>query len=207
MMTDDGLLARMTVKFRQRVCGLHGHDSLLHFDNGRMSLMCSSCGHETPGWDVGRPCGSPADRAVVQPRAARRARGLRRRTPGGVRASRPASRDLSPRVTAASWLARASAVSAAQHVCTSSRMTYSSVLCRPAPPGPKIAAGMPAAPRMAASVQNVMPTVAGVAARVARRLRQLRRQRRRAVDLIAVAAEQRPALGFELRRPLRAVPE
>jgi hypothetical protein len=52
MMTDDGLLARVTVKIRQRVCGLHGHDSLLHFDNGRISLMCSSCGHETPGWDV-----------------------------------------------------------------------------------------------------------------------------------------------------------
>lgn len=52
MMTDDGLLARLTVKFRQGVCGLHGHDSLLHFDNGRISLMCSSCGHESPGWDV-----------------------------------------------------------------------------------------------------------------------------------------------------------
>ena len=52
MMTDDGLLARVAVKIRQRVCGLHGHDSLLHFDNGRISLMCSSCGHETPGWDV-----------------------------------------------------------------------------------------------------------------------------------------------------------
>ena len=52
MMTDDGLLARLTVKIRQRVCGLHGHDSLLHFENGRISLMCSSCGHETPGWDV-----------------------------------------------------------------------------------------------------------------------------------------------------------
>jgi hypothetical protein len=52
MMTDDGLLARLAVRFRQRVCGLHGHDSLLHFDDGRMSLMCASCGHETPGWDV-----------------------------------------------------------------------------------------------------------------------------------------------------------
>ena len=52
MMTDDGLLARVAVKIRQRVCGLHGHDSLLHFDDGRISLMCTSCGHETPGWDV-----------------------------------------------------------------------------------------------------------------------------------------------------------
>jgi hypothetical protein len=54
MMTDDGLLARLAAKLRQHVCGLHGHDSLLHFDNGRISLMCASCGHESPGWDVGR---------------------------------------------------------------------------------------------------------------------------------------------------------
>ena len=53
MTTDDGLLARLAVKIRQGVCALHGHDSLLHFDNGRMSLMCFSCGHESPGWDVG----------------------------------------------------------------------------------------------------------------------------------------------------------
>ena len=50
MTTDEGLLSRVTLKFRQRMCGLHGHDSLLHFDNGRISLLCSSCGHESPGW-------------------------------------------------------------------------------------------------------------------------------------------------------------
>ena len=53
MTTDEGLLSRVTLKFRQRMCGLHGHDSLLHFDNGRISLLCSSCGHESPGWQVG----------------------------------------------------------------------------------------------------------------------------------------------------------
>ena len=53
MITDEGLLSRVTLKFRQRMCGLHGHDSLLHFDNGRISLLCSSCGHESPGWQVG----------------------------------------------------------------------------------------------------------------------------------------------------------
>jgi hypothetical protein len=37
---------------RQFICGLHGHDSLLHFEKGRLSLLCSSCGYETPGWDV-----------------------------------------------------------------------------------------------------------------------------------------------------------
>jgi hypothetical protein len=37
---------------RQFLCGLHGHDALLHFEEGRMSLQCTSCGYQTPGWDV-----------------------------------------------------------------------------------------------------------------------------------------------------------
>lgn len=61
MTTDEGLLSRMTLKLRQRMCGLHGHDSLLHFDNGRISLLCYSCGHESPGWAVG---GAPAPQPV-----------------------------------------------------------------------------------------------------------------------------------------------
>jgi len=42
----------VTDKVRQFVCGLHGHDALLHFEQGRMSLQCTSCGYETPGWDL-----------------------------------------------------------------------------------------------------------------------------------------------------------
>jgi len=41
-----------TDKVRQLICGLHGHDALLHFEQGRMSLQCTSCGYETPGWDL-----------------------------------------------------------------------------------------------------------------------------------------------------------
>ena len=48
---------------RPFICGLHGHDSLLHFGDGRVSLLCSSCGHETPGWDVK----GMASRQVVRP--------------------------------------------------------------------------------------------------------------------------------------------
>jgi hypothetical protein len=47
-----GVLTRVGEQVRQLICGLHGHDSLLHFEQGRISLLCSSCGHETPGWDV-----------------------------------------------------------------------------------------------------------------------------------------------------------
>ena len=42
----------VTDKVRQFFCGLHGHDALLHFEHGRMSLQCTSCGYETPGWDL-----------------------------------------------------------------------------------------------------------------------------------------------------------
>jgi hypothetical protein len=50
--TIRGLLARVGGQVRQLICGLHGHDSLLHFQQGRLSLLCSSCGYETPGWNV-----------------------------------------------------------------------------------------------------------------------------------------------------------
>lgn len=42
----------MVDRFRQMLCGFHGHDSLLQFEQDRISLRCVSCGHETPGWDL-----------------------------------------------------------------------------------------------------------------------------------------------------------
>ena len=46
------LLTRVADHVRQLICGMHGHDSLLHFERGRMSLLCTSCGHESPGWEL-----------------------------------------------------------------------------------------------------------------------------------------------------------
>ena len=70
MTETSGTMARVGEHLRQFICGLHGHDSLLHFGEGRVSLLCASCGHETPGWDVK---GTPAKEAVTRPerRAAR----------------------------------------------------------------------------------------------------------------------------------------
>lgn len=42
-------------RLRQFFCGLGGHDALRHFEAGRVSLLCTSCGHETPGWTTGPP--------------------------------------------------------------------------------------------------------------------------------------------------------
>ena len=49
-----GLIGRAAEHVRQFLCGLHGHDALLHFEQGRISLQCTSCGYQTPGWDVKR---------------------------------------------------------------------------------------------------------------------------------------------------------
>ena len=47
-----GVFARVMESLRQMFCGLRGHDTLLHFEDERMSLRCVSCGHETPGWEL-----------------------------------------------------------------------------------------------------------------------------------------------------------
>ena len=50
---------------RQVVCGLHGHDSLLHFETGRLSMRCTTCGYQSPGWDLKPSSARPA----AQPKA------------------------------------------------------------------------------------------------------------------------------------------
>jgi len=48
----DGISDRALGWVRQALCGLHGHDTLLQFEQERMFLKCVSCGHETPGWEL-----------------------------------------------------------------------------------------------------------------------------------------------------------
>jgi len=38
----DGLGGRVIDRLRQVVCGLHGHDTLLQFEQDRMFLRCAS---------------------------------------------------------------------------------------------------------------------------------------------------------------------
>jgi hypothetical protein len=37
----------------QLFCGFRGHDSVLHFESNRVNMRCTSCGHDTPGWEIG----------------------------------------------------------------------------------------------------------------------------------------------------------
>lgn len=46
------LLGRVVARVGQALCGLGGHDAVLHFEGRRVMMRCTSCGHDTPGWDV-----------------------------------------------------------------------------------------------------------------------------------------------------------
>jgi len=58
-----GVIATTMSWIQQGLCGLHGHDALLQYERNRIFLRCTSCGHETPGWDLSRAraAASPAE--------------------------------------------------------------------------------------------------------------------------------------------------
>lgn len=49
---ENGIVGRLITRVGQVLCGLHGHDSVLHFEGKRVMMRCTSCGHDTPGWEV-----------------------------------------------------------------------------------------------------------------------------------------------------------
>ncbi len=72
---EEGFSGRVMDWLRQTMCGLHGHDTLLQFEQERMFLRCVSCGHETHGWEI--ETARPAVRLRVEaPRKALAARQL-----------------------------------------------------------------------------------------------------------------------------------
>jgi hypothetical protein len=50
--TVGGLVTRAVSRLGQLFCGLRGHDAVLHFEGKRVMMRCTSCGHDTPGWEV-----------------------------------------------------------------------------------------------------------------------------------------------------------
>jgi hypothetical protein len=50
------LAPRVVATIAQRVwrllCGLRGHDAVLHFEGRRVMMRCTSCGHDSPGWET-----------------------------------------------------------------------------------------------------------------------------------------------------------
>jgi len=65
----------MTQRLRWALCAVRGHETLLKFDDHRISLRCIDCGHETTGWTIGEPpmptpASRPAPRARIETRHA-----------------------------------------------------------------------------------------------------------------------------------------
>jgi hypothetical protein len=48
----ESAVARTLGRLGQLFCGLRGHDSVLHFESNRVNMRCTSCGHDTPGWEI-----------------------------------------------------------------------------------------------------------------------------------------------------------
>jgi len=47
-----GIVARAMGRLGQLLCGVRGHDAVLHFESNRVMMRCTSCGHDTPGWEI-----------------------------------------------------------------------------------------------------------------------------------------------------------
>ena len=46
------VVKRAMARFGQFMCGLRGHDAVLHFEGKRVMMRCTSCGHDSPGWEI-----------------------------------------------------------------------------------------------------------------------------------------------------------
>jgi len=44
--------SRGMARLGQLICGLRGHDAVMHFSSNKVLMRCTSCGHETPGWEI-----------------------------------------------------------------------------------------------------------------------------------------------------------
>jgi hypothetical protein len=43
-------LGRVFEQGAQILCGLRGHDTVLHFERNAVMMYCASCGYRSPGW-------------------------------------------------------------------------------------------------------------------------------------------------------------
>lgn len=69
---EESFFGRLIESIRQALCGVRGHDSVLHFEGNRVLLRCTSCGYDSPGWDVGHARPRPvfegdAERHLLRP--------------------------------------------------------------------------------------------------------------------------------------------
>ena len=50
--SETSFVARAVGRLGQVLCGMSGHDAVMHFEGKRVMMRCTSCGHDTPGWEI-----------------------------------------------------------------------------------------------------------------------------------------------------------
>ena len=50
--SGSGIIVLASARLRSFFCSLHGHDLMLNIQPGRISLQCTWCASETPGWTL-----------------------------------------------------------------------------------------------------------------------------------------------------------
>jgi hypothetical protein len=50
--STNTIALRAMARIGQWLCGFRGHDSVLHFEGNRVMMRCTSCGHDSPGWEI-----------------------------------------------------------------------------------------------------------------------------------------------------------
>jgi hypothetical protein len=43
---------RLTRRVGEIQCGMTGHNVMLRYEPARLSLQCTTCGYESPGWEL-----------------------------------------------------------------------------------------------------------------------------------------------------------
>jgi hypothetical protein len=51
--TDHAFITRAVVRLGRILCGMKGHENVLHFEGKRVMMRCTACGQDTPGWEIG----------------------------------------------------------------------------------------------------------------------------------------------------------
>jgi hypothetical protein len=51
--TAGAFVTRAATRLGQLLCGMRGHEPMMHFEEKRVTMRCTSCGHDTPGWELG----------------------------------------------------------------------------------------------------------------------------------------------------------
>lgn len=50
--SGTALVAWAFTRLGRLLCGFRGHESLVHFEGKRVMMRCTSCGHDTPGFEL-----------------------------------------------------------------------------------------------------------------------------------------------------------